>query len=1186
MDFNLSESFTAFQDADKDSFTLDDDPKVLLNNITDALAVSPESIGRDDVFDSLQMLVNCYPKLNSKKIQRELAYIVFSSMNNIAQNTINIIENGERDSFLLYKKYLELYGYATYCLLDYFSKEDFSGLGKKDKKTIENFNYQNKELSDSMEAIIMVLKINLSKLFVTTPERDLFISLFTRPIYQLMEFKERMKNNTVKLLMFRCISMAVKFHGHANVAQGSIISNLTFFEHLFGPLAELLQMLTDQYDYSQLTEEILRELSNKEYSEKDVNVPKTIAAFLTRLSELIPRVVMKQMTLIAQLLDNNSSTLRSAVIEACGNIITNICKDKEMYEIHKEQVDKFIDLLEGRLLDQYHYVRSKALQTMTKLCTLDVKFSTRRQEFLDLTVRSLQDKSSFVRKCALELITELVNNHSFSLLHGSQLDSEVWKARLEATEHQLEELDPTYKAMKEAEKEMLKEAQNFDEMDVDEEGNDEDEDGTPKGAQQDGDEEEEEKNKEEEEEQQQQKEDDDDDDDDDANNAANLSVINDDPIHKDQATINNIAKLKLTIQYYIDALKFIASLEKALELTSQLLYSKNKTDVIAAMEFFVLANAYDIRGNEIGIKRMLHLVWMKNGNDENDNIPKKLVECYHHLFLISPPNTSAIQHASYVAKNLCKLTYNASVADLASLEKLIYLMYKDKLIDDMIIKVLWQIYSFQQRIEEITERQQRKQRRGAIIILGMLGLADHTIALKGLDLLLSIGLGENGKEDLILQRYSCIAIQRIIPSAKNVEMVDDTNSNQFIMSREKEVIEKVTNILLYYTEDHEWYSIAEQAVSAIYGISQAPDEVCTEIIKRKTVEVLGDSENNNGAIIGLSQLLFIVGHVAIKTIVYLEKLETQFKKKKLQIEQSKTQNDEDGAQKENPDNELEMIGGTSEDDFADAVISIKEHHLLYDSNSILSRFKDIVKVICQSNYQYDNIILQRSATLCLSKLMLISSKYCEENLPLLITIMERSPDPIIRSNAVLALGDMAVVFNNLVDDNTDFLYRRLNDDNIMVQRTCLMTVTFLILAGQVKVKGQLSQMAKCLENKDQGISDMCKMFFTELATKDNAIYNSFIDLFSGLSNDEDLEQDSFEKIVKFVIGFINREKSNDKHIKQLSTKLLQRLKKAESEKQWKSVKFVLNCLEIKNEELDKEIKDAINEGYNMVSVEN
>jgi len=152
----------------------------------------------------------------------------------------------------------------------------------------------------------------------------------------------------------------------------------------------------------------------------------------------------------------------------------------------------------------------------------------------------------------------------------------------------------------------------------------------------------------------------------------------------------------------------------------------------------------------------------------------------------------------------------------------------------------------------------------------------------------------------------------------------------------------------------------------------------------------------------------------------------------------------------------------------------------------------------------------------------VSSEYCEKNLPLLITILERSKDPITRSNVVIALGDMAVCFNNLIDENTDFLYRRLNDNDVSVKRTCLMTLTFLILAGQVKVKGQLGEMAKCLEDEDKGIADMSRMFFTELATKDNAVYNQFMDMFSVLSADQELEEESFRKILKFLASFIDK----------------------------------------------------------------
>jgi condensin complex subunit 1 len=295
----------------------------------------------------------------------------------------------------------------------------------------------------------------------------------------------------------------------------------------------------------------------------------------------------------------------------------------------------------------------------------------------------------------------------------------------------------------------------------------------------------------------------------------------------------------------------------------------------------------------------------------------------------------------------------------------------------------------------------------------------------------------------------------------------------------------------------------------------------------------------------LSQLLFVVGHIAIKQIVHLELCELDFKRRKHEQEKNKPVANpspeksgptparkkkgpgEPAAEKEDEKDELDLIGGTTEDDFTEAITHIRERELLYGSTSLLANFGPMVTEICANNTAYKDRNLQAQATLCLAKLMCVSSEYCEKNLPLLITILERSEDPIVRSNAVIALGDMAVCFNHLIDENTDFLYRRLNDGDESVKRTCLMTLTFLILAGQVKVKGQLGEMAKCLEDGDKRIADLARMFFTELATKDNALYNQFVDMFSILTRDGPLEggvmeEEALRRILKFLCGFIEK----------------------------------------------------------------
>lgn len=125
--------------------------------------------------------------------------------------------------------------------------------------------------------------------------------------------------------------------------------------------------------------------------------------------------------------------------------------------------------------------------------------------------------------------------------------------------------------------------------------------------------------------------------------------------------------------------------------------------------------------------------------------------------------------------------------------------------------------------------------------------------------------------------------------------------------------------------------------------------------------------------------------------------------------------------------------------------------------------------------------------------MCVSSQFCEGNLMLLFKIMETSRNPVIKSNIVIALGDVAICFNNMIDENSNRLYDGLTDQNLTVKKNTLMVLTHLILNGMIKVKGQLGEMAKCLQDEDKRIADLAKLFFGELSTKDNAIYNNLPD---------------------------------------------------------------------------------------------
>lgn len=110
-------------------------------------------------------------------------------------------------------------------------------------------------------------------------------------------------------------------------AQINIIQNLTYFEHLSEPMAEFLHILAETYDYPQLADEVLREISNKEFNSNDTRGPKSVSAFIAKLSELAPRLVIKQMTMLAKQLDSEVRFLPKCEVpgtNGCSHIRSDV----------------------------------------------------------------------------------------------------------------------------------------------------------------------------------------------------------------------------------------------------------------------------------------------------------------------------------------------------------------------------------------------------------------------------------------------------------------------------------------------------------------------------------------------------------------------------------------------------------------------------------------------------------------------------------------------------------------------------------------------------------------------------------------------------------------------------------------------------------------------------------------------
>lgn len=420
-----------------------------------------------------------------------------------------------------------------------------------------------------------------------------------------------------------------------------------------------------------------------------------------------------------------------------------------------------------------------------RICDLEQKFPKRRQAAAELAARSLEDKSSNVRRNAIKLLSKLVSTHPFSVMHGGLLSYKEWTDRLDVVDAELNALRPPetpgFEAgdMTQVDPELLDDATQMP-------------DDSPSKAPRMSEEE---------------------------------KAIAVQKAAEQAATSELMTRLQLTRKYYNEAIRFIEVLHSGSTIVTQLLSSRNKSEVIEAMDFFVVLDAYKVETARSGIRRMLRLIWTKGNSDEGKGVQTHLIDCYKGLFFDAPGSFSPNDAANYIARNMISLTFGATPAELTCLEQLLSTMMKAGNVSEAVIAKLWQVYSIQKK--EIS----RTQRRGSIIVLGMLALADPEVVVKEIEAMLRIGLGSLGRADLVLAKYTCIALRRMIPGrqAKTKEVVGIPK-----LASDHSVLVKLAAMLEIETASKEWYGVAEHALNAIYTLSKHPDVLCSDILRRKT----------------------------------------------------------------------------------------------------------------------------------------------------------------------------------------------------------------------------------------------------------------------------------------------------------------------------------------------------------------
>ena len=305
-----------------------------------------------------------------------------------------------------------------------------------------------------------------------------------------------------------------------------------------------------------------------------------------------------------------------------------------------------------------------------------------------------------------------------------------------------------------------------------------------------------------------------------------------------------------------------------------------------------------------------------------------------------------------------------------------------------------------------------------VILSGMCALSEVTIITSNIQNIVDFGLTDRGQFDFRLASYSCQALLRMVPTKINQEDPNPPkkydSEHQMFQQLEKLLVEGIE-----FKKDSHYMPMAKNALMLIYQLGESPDKFSAQIIRKICEKIQAQQESSEEGMkvetYVLSRLCYIVGQISLCQLNYLDvnvfnelkrrnflreqkaeadkKQKKDAEKKKLKrtsmirataLETPKTGNVEE--------DDMGIVGAEADDAEAEFIRNVCEKEILYGS-TLLASMAPLVLAICSNPTKYPDPDLRASASLALSKFMLVSSEFCEQNLQLVsVTVCQISTE--------------------------------------------------------------------------------------------------------------------------------------------------------------------------------------------------
>ncbi|XP_020087513.1 condensin complex subunit 1 isoform X2 [Ananas comosus] len=1087
-------------------------------------------VEEQDIFDRIYSLVRDFPRL-APSSKFNLVETLRSNLSVLLPNADSLLRAPDdsspaggvaiADLIVSHRNALKIY---TFFLLNIVLAEESSSETGGSSKVATQGRKKNPGYAWNWEAqrsrivnlIANSLEINLSLLFGSTGTDESYLSFISKCTFFLYENQNLLRDEETRNGLGRIIGTIATKHQRTDQTCASILHLIHKFDYAVLHIAEAVAAAEKKFGDGSLAVSLIREIGRadpKEYSRDGIGA-ENVGRFLIELAARSPKLMSTNIGVLVPHFGGESFKIRNALVSVLGKLVAKAFKDSEgdvsSKSLRLRSKQAMLEILVERCRDVSAYTRSRVLQVWAELCEENAVSIGLWNEVAAVASGRLEDKSAMVRKSALNLLITMLQHNPF----GPQLRVAAFEATLEKYKEKLHGIEPSSPSedAHEVEGTSTKEAVVDQEESVSDSC-------LPCSEEQ----------------------------------KENGAAVPD---------IGNLEQIRALVASLEAGLRFSRCITSLMPTLVQLLASSSATDVENTILLLMRCRQFQIDGSEECLRKMLPLVFSQD---------KSIYEAVENAFITIYIRKGPIE----TAKNLLTLAIGSSIGDLAALERLISSLVSKGEISSSTISALWDYFCF--NIAGVVAVQSR----GALSILCMAAKASSSILSTHIQDIIDIGFGRWAKEETLLARTACAALERL--SEEDKEKIRSSGARVFA------VLQSLING--FWLPDNIWYAAADKAINAVYSLHPTPEKFAADIVKRSLSSVFSCTvrdEVPNGVDQGstdflstvpavkLSRFLFIVSHVALNQLVYIESCLRKVQKQKRKKEKSGSLagNPHGGSTEvsEVPGINAELGLGASVDIVIDTLAERAEKEIVscgpIDKNLIGYCAPFLSKLCRNLNLMQKYPELQASAMLALCRLMIIDSNFCEANLQLLFTVAENATSETVRSNCTIALGDLAARFPNLLEPWTEYMYARLRDPSVSVRKNAVLVLSHLILNDMMKVKGYINEMATRIEDEDERISSLAKLFFHELSKKgNNPIYNLLPDILGRLCN-QNLKEESFFNIMQFLINSIKK----DKQMEALVEKLCNRFTGVTDTRQWEYIAYCLSQLTFSEKGLKKLIE--------------